>query len=423
MTQKHIYNRLSQEQVTTILERYCSGEITSRDAWEKLGLKKARFFKLLKVYREQGAVLQLRHKRKEAPNRITKKAEKEILKELEKDKRLIENKDITIRSYNYSAIADTLKDKHDISVSVPTIISRAKDNGYYLEKKERRIHDRQVISDFSGELVQHDSSHHLWSPYMDDKLYLITSLDDYSRLLLFADFFEKETSWNHISALQSTFLQYGCPLKYYADQHSIFRYVKDRDKESNYVNYTKFTDDVDTQWRHVLRECNVEPLYALSSQAKGKIERPYRWLQDRIVRIAAKEKLTTISELREVLRTLVHTYNTVWVHSTTKQIPYIRFEEALNNDLCLFKPLKGVRPNTDICDIFCLRVERRVDGYRNVRFENMTFTLSKATPHTTIKIHIIPDIEKGTAELRFWHNNTFLDSRTVKLADLKTVSF
>ena len=138
---QHLYNRLSREQIITILERYCSGEITSRDAWEKLSLKKARFFKLLKAYREQGDSFQVRGERKEAPRRITKDAEKHILAELEKDKELIDNKDIAIRSYNYSAIRDTLKEKHSITVSVPTIITRAKDNDYYLLKKERRIHD------------------------------------------------------------------------------------------------------------------------------------------------------------------------------------------------------------------------------------------------------------------------------------------
>ena len=420
---QQLHTRLNKEQIITILERYLSSEMPSRETQQKLGLKKAQFFRVVKSYREKSDAGIQRRKRKNPPRCISDKAEKKILEELEKDKELIENKDMPIHTYNYSAIRDTLKEKHSITVSVPTIITRAKDNDYYLEKKERRIHDRMVISDFIGELVQHDSSHHQWSPYMDKKLYLITSLDDYSRLLLYADFVERETSWYHITALQKVFLQYGCPLKYYADQHSIFRYVKNRDKESNWVNYTKFTDDVDTQWRHVLRVCNVEPLYALSSQAKGKIERPYRWLQDRIVRIAAKEKLTQISELREVLQKLVHTYNTVWVHSTTHEIPIMRFEDALNNNLCLFKPLQSVKPNTDIRDIFCLRVERKVDGYLNVRFENMTFTLSKATPRTTIEIHIVPDVEKGIAELRFWHNNTFLDSRMVKLQDLKTVQF
>ena len=86
-------------------------------------------------------------------------------------------------------------------------------------------------------------------------------------------------------------MTYGCPLKYYPDQHSIFRYVKDRDKNRPWNTYAKFTDDVDPQWKKVLIDCNISVIYALSPQAKGKVERPYRWLQDRIVRTAAREKI------------------------------------------------------------------------------------------------------------------------------------
>lgn len=121
---------------------------------------------------------------------------------------------------------------------------------------------------------------------------------------------KEENVWAHILALKSVFLRYGCPFKYYPDQHAIFRYVKDRDKNRPWNNYTKFTNDIDPQWKQVLQNCGVGLTYALSPQAKGKIERPYRWLQDRIVRIAAKEKLTTVDELKIVLKELVNIYNT-----------------------------------------------------------------------------------------------------------------
>lgn len=417
---KQIHRRLSKEQIIVILEHYLSREISSDESMKKLSIGKTRFFELVGGYKEKGDNFKIKLKRKHSPNKLSKEKEGSIIKELKKEKKLIENKNITIKNYNYSAVRDLLLDKHNINVSVPTIISRAKENGFYLEKRKRERHDREVITSFSGELVQHDSSHHLWSPYMDDKLYLITSLDDYSRLMLYADVFEKETTWRHIDALKSVFLQYGRPLKYYADQHSIFRYVKSRDTESNYVNYTKFTDDVDTQWKRVLRDCDVDVIYALSPQAKGKIERPYRWLQDRIVRTAAKEKLTTISEIRDVLKDLVDKYNNKWIHSTTKEIPIERFEKTLDNDLCLFKPLQQ---NTNIDDIFCIKLKRKADGYGNVYVDNIKFSFKKVLPRQYVDVHIVPDVDKGIVELRFWQNGTFLDRRIMKLSVLKMVRF
>jgi len=192
------------------------------------------------------------------------------------DKNLIADKDITTKSYNYSYIKNRLEDKYEQIVSLPTIINRAKKHGFYDAKPKRKAHDREVLTNHVGELIQHDSSHHKWSPYAIDKWYLITTLDDYSRFMFYAKLIGHESSWAHIAALESVFLKYGLPLSYYVDSHSIFRYVRGRD-ELHYQHHL-LTDETDPQWKQVLMDCNVEVKYALSPQAKGKIERPYGWL-------------------------------------------------------------------------------------------------------------------------------------------------
>jgi len=148
--------------------------------------------------------------------------------------------------------------------------------------------------------------------------------------------------------------------------------VKDRDGKRPHHEYTKFTDDVDPQWKAVVKRCGSDVTYALSPQAKGKIERPYRWIQDRLVRIAVKENLTTLEDMRTALRSLVDMYNTRWVHSTTKEIPIVRFENALNGNYSLCKPLpKGI----DTRDLFCLVFKRATDGYRSLSFDGILFRL------------------------------------------------
>lgn len=366
MSPTQLHKRLSQAQTETILEGYVSKQITAAVAMANLDLKHAQFFRWVQRYKAGADTFTLQPTKREGRHIISGNVEQRILEELKKEKQMIENPKMTIRTYNYSAIQDVLEAKYHIAVSVPTIINRAKKHDYSLRRPTKSIHDREVITHSIGELVQHDSSHHLWSPYMEKELYLVTSLDDHSRLLLYAELFERETAWVHIEALKSVLLRYGCPLKYYPDQHSIFRYVHDRDKQNPWHTYTKFTDDVVTQWRLVLDRCSVGVTYALSAQAKGKIERPYRWLQDRIVRTAAKEHLTTLPELRTVLRDLVEKYNTTWVHSTTKEIPIVRFEKALSDQRSLFKPFKLVHPGTDVKDIFCLHDQRTVDAYRTI---------------------------------------------------------
>jgi hypothetical protein len=96
---------------------------------------------------------------------------------------------------------------------LPTIIDRAKRNNFYLRPK-RKAHDKEVITNYPGELIQHDSSHHQFASYAASKWYLITSLDDYSRLILYAVLVEREATWEHILALEIVLLKYGFPLAY-----------------------------------------------------------------------------------------------------------------------------------------------------------------------------------------------------------------
>lgn len=415
-----MHKRLADAQVITILSQYIEKKISAVDAEEKLGVKRSRFFKLLSEFRSSGSSFTACPRVRERNIRISKDAESHIKEELAKEQKLVVDTTLPIYSYNYSAVRDILKETHHIEVSVPTIIARAKELGFYIPKAERVKHERIVSTDFVGELVQHDSSHHRFSPFMDDKLYLITSLDDHSRLMLFAELFEEETTWHHIEALRHVFVMYGVPLRYYADQHSIFRYVKDRDEKRPHHEYTKFTDDVDPQWKAVLKRCGSDVTYALSPQAKGKIERPYRWIQDRLVRTAAKEKLTTLSEMRDVLQKLVHTYNTVWVHSTTKEIPIVRFEKALNGNCSLFKPLARA---VDVNDLFCLSFKRTTDGYRSLSFDGICFRLPNARSYMETEIHLALDAKSGLVVARFWQEGRFVEEHKIKPAQLKTVHF
>jgi hypothetical protein len=417
---QQLHKRLSEEQVKAILESYLAGEITVTSVLENLKLKRSRFFLLLKEYKENPDSFTIAPPKKaNSYLKISDEAEKLIIKELQKEKQLIDNKDMPVRFYNYSAVRDDLLKQHKVKVSVPTIINRAKDNGFYLPKRKYKIHDHEVVTNFAGALIQHDSSIHQWSPFSTDKWYLITSIDDYSRGLLFADLFERESSWVHICSIESVVLKYGCPLKYYPDQHSIFRYVRERDKFTPWYTAHKFTDEVDPQFKQVLKDCGTEVTYALSPQAKGKIERPYRWLQDRVVRTCAKEHITEIKDAKKVLKELVYDYNNKWIHSTTKEIPMVRLEAAVNSGRSLFRPFTIKPPFESSKDIFCLRNQRVVNGYRKITFKRAELLVPKSLPRDTVDLRIVPNVKKGLAEVRIWNKGELVSVQLAKHEDLE----
>jgi len=137
---------------------------------------------------------------------------------------------------------------------------------------------------------------------------------------------------------------YGLPLRYYVDSLRVFRFVQGRD--SFWRKHILETDDVATQWRKMMRVLNVDVTYALSPQAKGKVERPYRWLQDRIVRTCIYEQISELEGGRSVLRDELNRYNNHQVHSTTGDIPNIRFERARKEGNSLFRKFTIPKPYT-----------------------------------------------------------------------------
>ncbi|HEY5731061.1 MAG TPA: hypothetical protein VIS72_13490 [Anaerolineales bacterium] len=393
-----LHKRFSVEQVKLLMQRYTEGELSRAEIREVMGVGKTRFFALLKAYRQSPETFSIAYERS-SPRRLNAAAEAQITQELENEKQLVEDPRLPITSYNYSALRDRLR-KKKIQVSVPTIIQRATQLDCYKPQRKRKVHDRMVVTSAIGALIQHDASLHLWSPYASEKWTLITSIDDFSRLLLFADFVTEESSWAHIRAAQALMQAFGLPLRYYVDNLRVFRFVSERDSvwRKNILN----TDDIITQWRKVMAVLKVEVTYALSPQAKGKVERPYRWLQDRIVRTCALEKLSDLEEVRAVLKEEVERYNNHQVHSTTGEIPRFRFEKARQAGNSLFRPFALPKPYESFKDVFCLSGTRIVNGYRKISFINQEIEVPHVPLRETVDLHVIPDMERRSLEVRIW---------------------
>lgn len=414
-----IHKRFTTEQLKVLFRGYCQGTIERACIEETLGIGKTRFFALLKEYRQSPKGFSLSYQRV-TPAKLSTDVEAEIEKELLRDKELVEDKRLPISGYNYSALRDRLQ-KKDITVSVTTIIQRAKGLDCYKPRRKVKAHDREVLTSSIGALVQHDASLHLWSPYAKEKWTLITSIDDFSRKLLFANFFPQENTWTHIQAAQTLMQAYGLPLCYYVDSLRVFRFVQGRD--SVWRKQILQTDDIDPQWRQMMRLLGVEVSYALSPQAKGKIERPYRWLQDRIVRTCALEKLTTLEEGRAVLKEEVNRYNNYQVHSTTGEIPAIRFEKARQEGNSLFRPFMIPKPYTSVQDIFCIREKRMVNGYRRISLFNQEIEVPNVPLREEVELHLLPDIIKNALRIRIWWENQMVHSAAFPLSAFPRVHF
>lgn len=410
-----LHKRFSDDQIRSFLHAYEQGLLDVQEVLQVLDLRRSRFFELLQSYRADPEGFTIAYQRQNK-SRLTPEAEASIEYELLREKGLIENPDLPITTYNYSVVRDRLA-KQGITVSVNTIINRAKKLDCYKPRRKRKPHDREVLTHSIGALIQHDGSTHFWSPLASEKWTLITAIDDHSRMLLFADFFPAETTWAHIQATRAVVETFGVPLRYYVDSLRVFRFVRGRD--SFWRNHVLQTDDVDTQWGKMMNRLGVDVIYALSPQAKGKVERPYRWIQDRVVRTCALEKITELVEVRAILREEVDRYNQRQVHSTTKEIPALRFGRAITRENSLFRPFSVPAPYTSPDDVFCLQETRVTNGYGRISLFNHEIRVANVPLREEVNVHLIPDFERGVMGIRIWHKESLAHTVDLPLKDFR----
>lgn len=133
-----LHKKFTDSQVKELIESYLKREIGRRYVQEILDIGKRRFFDIAKQYKENPDGFSIQYTRKTKTRGIPQSTEENIIKELRIEKQLIEDKEVPLRSYNYSYLKDRLEKEYKQKVSLPTIIDRAKKNDFYLEKKPKK---------------------------------------------------------------------------------------------------------------------------------------------------------------------------------------------------------------------------------------------------------------------------------------------
>ena len=167
---KQLHKNSTDGHVKSLFEKYSKGEIKLNYILQILRIKPQSQAK----YRKDPDNFSIQYERKTINRKIDPDIEQNIVQELQIEKDLIKAKEVPINYYNYSYIKDLLEQKYSQKVSLPTIIDRVKRNNFYFLRPKRKVHDREVITNYPGELIQHDCSHHLFAHYADSKWYLIT---------------------------------------------------------------------------------------------------------------------------------------------------------------------------------------------------------------------------------------------------------
>jgi hypothetical protein len=327
-----------------ILSKVVAGRMTMVTAAHVLDLSERQVRRLLERIRNDGAA-SIRHKAIGRPsnNRINDG---------------VRDYAVTLVGERYADFgptlaAEKLAERDGLRVSRETLRSWMVDAGLWLSRKQRRtFHQPRLRREAYGELVQIDGSEHRWFEDRGAPCSLLVFVDDATGKLMQLRFVRSESAFTYFEALALYLTRHGAPVAFYSDKHSVFRVAKKDARGGQGM----------TQFGRALSELNIEILCANSSQAKGRVERMNRTLQDRLVKELRLAGIDTMEAGNAFLPGFMEDYNK-------------RFAIVPARPEDLHRPL-NLAPDR-LTEILCKREQRYVGAQLTFSFERQRIMLQE----------------------------------------------
>ena len=213
----------------------------------------------------------------------------------------------TYAGFNDHHLCEKLIEREGFSLSRETLRRLLRKNGLGSPRKRRAPAHRQrrVRSARLGELVQLDGSPHDWLEGRGPRLTALGMQDDATGKILAAQFFPSETTFGYLCLLRHLLRRYGVPLAFYGDHSGIFV----RNDDCWTVEEQLAGKRQPTQFGRALEQLGVTFLAAHSPQAKGRVERLWGVLQDRLTSELRLAQAADINSANAVLRKFLADYN------------------------------------------------------------------------------------------------------------------
>lgn len=258
-------------------------------------------------------------------------------------------------------VKEKLSERHGLQISVEALRLLLKKEGLWKAKQRRRAryHPRRARRPNCGALLQGDGSDHDWFEGRRERCVLLAFIDDATNRA-YGRFCERETIEGYVDMLRRYFKRYGRPLALYVDKDSIFRVNRE-------VLSAKATGV--TQFGRMMKELGIELICAHSPQAKGRVERLFGTLQDRLVKEMSLRGLETLEEGNEFLEKEFWEYfNKKWNR-----------EAANPTDVHREPP-----PESILERIFTIRDTRKISKSVDFSHEGVLYQVKTKTPHRLV---------------------------------------
>ncbi len=327
-----------------ILSQIDDGRLSVGAAANMLDLTERQIYRLLKTYRIDGAS-SIRHKaRSQKSNNQIHAAKREYAMAL-----VHEN----YADFGPTLAAEMLDERHAFKVSRETLRKWMQDDGLWLSRKQRKtFHQPRLRRECYGELIQIDGSDHRWFEDRAAPCTLLVFIDDATSTLMQLRFVKSESTFSYFEALELYLQKHGRPVAFYSDKHTVFR-VHQREAKGGHGM---------TQFGSALNELNIEILCANSSQAKGRVERANKTLQDRLVKELRLAGISNMEDGNAYLDGFVERFNTKFAKAPAKSD---NLHRAMN-----------IEPNI-LSEVFCFQDQRYVGQQLTFSYERKRIMLEQ----------------------------------------------
>lgn len=324
-----------------VLSKVDRGDVTAAEAGEVLGLSVRQVRRLLSRYREEGPKALAHGNRGRSPAHALDDSTRLRIKDLALSK---------YAGFNHQHFTEKLAEE-GVIVSRSTVRRLLVSAGIKSPRRRRapKHRRRRERRPQRGMMLQIDGSRHDWLEGRGPYLTLLGAIDDATGEVPYALFREQEDAQGYFLLLEGVALRCGIPMALYSDRHSIF--LHSPHKEPMSLEEELKGEREPTQFGRLLKELEIEPIYALSPQGKGRVERLWGTFQDRLVSELRLAKAKTLGEAKEVLEKFLIQYNE-------------RFVVEPRESAAAYRPSPA---KTKLGEVFCFKYERIVANDNTIR--------------------------------------------------------
>lgn len=338
----------------SIIKNLIAGQINGTDAAKQVGLSVRQVKRLkAKVVKNGAQGLIHGHRGRESNRRLA-------IELAEKAKKYLQEKYYYFRP---TFAAEKLAQVDKIKLGKETVRTMMTQMGLWHpkpRKQPKKKHFWRPRKDNYGEMEQFDGSYHHW--FGEEETCLLLSVDDATGKITDGQFGYHESVKEVFAFWQGYLLANGLPLAIYLDKFSTYK-----------INHPKAADNSEllTQFQRAMNQLGVNLIVAHSPEAKGRIERMFQTLQDRLVKELRLAGITTIDGANNFLKEYIPKFNA-------------QFAVAPNRRANLHKELKPTIKEK-LPQIFSVQSERKVNNDYTIMFKNKFYQLNDTQPTTVYK--------------------------------------